>query len=304
MSKAYKILFKRVLSVSFCFIFFLIIYVGNVSSSETSKTFIWRIDSASTHVFILGSMHLAKQDLYPLSEVIEQSFDQSDVLAVEIDITKEDVIQEQFSLINRGIYLDGTSLKQILSSKTYDLLNKKLAQSYISATTFDNYKPWYLAMFLEINELVKLGYDPMYGIDYYFLTKAKNNKPIEELESFDYQINLFDGLSDKDQDLFLKYTILNLDKLETEISKTIDAWKTGNVSVLEDIIFSSFKEHPELTPIYQKIIYDRNFNMKDKIETYLNGSKVYFVVVGLGHVIGDKGLIQILSQEGFKVTQL
>ena len=51
-------------------------------------------------------------------------------------------------------------------------------------------KPWLLALTLEALELMKLGFDPQYGIDAYFLSKAQGSKKILELEGVDEQFNL------------------------------------------------------------------------------------------------------------------
>ena len=41
------------------------------------KCFLWKMQSKTSTVFILGSVHLAKPDIYPLPEKIEESFDKS-----------------------------------------------------------------------------------------------------------------------------------------------------------------------------------------------------------------------------------
>ena len=48
--------------------------------------------------------------------------------------------------------------------------------------SFNKFKPWFLAMTIISLEFVKLGYDPNFGVDKYFMDKAAGKKEILELE--------------------------------------------------------------------------------------------------------------------------
>ena len=43
--------------------------------------------------------------------------------------------------------------------------------------------------------------------------------------------------------------------------------------------------------------------MASKIEGYLKTKETYFVVVGAGHLVGSKGIIQMLKEKGYSVEQ-
>jgi uncharacterized protein YbaP (TraB family) len=157
---------------------------------------------------------------------------------------------------------------------------------------------------LESVELMKSGYDPNYGIDKYFLSKAEGRKKISELESLDYQINLLAGLNDEEQELFLLYTLNELKILVQEVDKLVDAWKSGAVEKMESTITKSLAEDRRFYTIYDKLIYKRNRNMAQKIDGYLKTNNTYFVVVGAAHLVGDRGIIQLLMDKGYSVEQL
>jgi hypothetical protein len=44
--------------------------------------------------------------------------------------------------------------------------------------------------------------------------------------------------------------------------------------------------------------------MVSKIEEYLKEKGTYFVVVGAGHLVGEKGIIETLRKKGYQVEQL
>ena len=42
--------------------------------------------------------------------------------------------------------------------------------------------------------------------------------------------------------------------------------------------------------------------MASKIEGYLKTKETYFVVVGAGHLVGDKGIIKMLKERGYSAS--
>ena len=153
-------------------------------------------------------------------------------------------------------------------------------------------------------EVIKLGLDPNLGIDKYFLSKAEGKKKILELESLDYQIDLLSHLSDKDQELFLLYTLKDLNIMEQEVNKLTQAWTTGDTKGMESILTRSVSGDKRLFPIFEKLIYERNKKMVSKIEDFLKRKETYFVIVGAGHLVGNHGIIGILKGRGYLIDQL
>jgi uncharacterized protein YbaP (TraB family) len=64
------------------------------------------------------------------------------------------------------------------------------------------------------------------------------------------------------------------------------------------------KEDPRMSSIIDKLYNKRNEKMASKIQEYLKTKETYFVVVGAGHLVGSKGIIEILREKGYTVEQL
>ena len=80
--------------------------------------------------------------------------------------------------------------------------------------------------------------------------------------------------------------------------------KNGNASKMEEILMQGLDEHPEILPIVNKIFYQRNRSMVQKIENYLDTNDIHFIVVGAGHLVGEEGIISLLSKRGYSLEQL
>jgi len=271
--------------------------------SQIQKSFLWKINSKTSTVYLLGSIHLFRKENYPLNPRIENAFEQSDVLAVEANITdvgKVDVGR----FMEIAFYPENETLEKHVSKETYEFVKKELGGLGIPPELINKQKPWFLAATLESLELLKLGYTPDSGIDMYFLSKAKGKKRIVELESLDDQLNFLSRLSDQDQELFLLSTVKDLDVLSKDMDQLINVWTSGESRSVESILTKSLAEDRRLTSIYEKLVYERNGNMTLRIEDLLRIKGTCFVIVGAGHLVGDRGIVEILKRKGYLVEQL
>jgi len=287
-------------------IFFLLYMMGYPeweAFSQEGKSFLWKVHSGASTVYISGSIHFLKKEDYPLSPKIESAFEQSDFLVVEANIQDQAKMSTQM-IMEKALYPPNESIAEHLSQKTYELLKVEAAKLGLPLELVNRQRPWFLSMALEAMELMRLGYDPSYGVDSYFLSKATGRKKILELESLDEQLHLLSSLSDQDQGLLLTLSLKDLENASRDVDRLVQAWKTGDTKGMEPIIMKNIKEDPKLVPIYEKLIDERNRRMVSKIEDYLRGKGTYFVVVGAGHLIGEKGIVETLRKKGFRVEQL
>jgi len=271
--------------------------------SQPQKSFLWKVESRTGTVYVLGSLHFAKKDIYPLHRSIENAFDQSDSLVVEANVNDVKKIDIQ-NLMEQAIYPNNDTLEKHISSETLEWLGKETGGLGIPFELLNKQKPWFLAMTLASLESIKLGLDPNLGIDHYFLSKAEGKKKILELESIDYQINLLSGFSDKDQELFLIYTLKDLQIMEQEVNQLTQAWISGDTKSMESLLTKSLSEDKRLFTIFEKLIFGRNRRMASRIEDFLETKETYFVIVGAGHLVGRQGVIELLRGKGYLVEQL
>ena len=293
-------------TISFLLFFIILILLSSVhagNNSSSQKGFLWKVQSKTGTAYILGSIHAYKSELFPLPKKMEDAFDKSDALAVEANIN-EIKPDSMMTMINGAFYQDRSTLEKHLSKETYEMTVQKLNEIGLPLELFQNTKPWFVALNVTSMELQKLGLDPEYGIDKYFLKKAENKKKIVELESIDYQINLLSGFSDAEQELFLVSAFRDLELLKGEINEILKAWNTGDTKTMESFVSKSLQDDPGMLPIYRKLVFERNKNMVSRIEGYLRTNEQYFVVVGAAHLVGKDGIIEILKKKGYLVEQL
>ncbi len=84
----------------------------------------------------------------------------------------------------------------------------------------------------------------------------------------------------------------------------LQAWVSGDAKEVEKILTRSVAEDSRLNTIYEVIIYNRNKTMASRIEDFLKIRETHFVIVGAGHLVGERGIIEILKKKGYQVDQM
>lgn len=274
---------------------------GDGGAPSGGKVFLWAVRSERGVSYLLGSIHLLKKDMYPLDRRIEEAFAGATLLAVETDVGDREKKKLESFILENALYPEGDSLGKHVSRETYDLVRRKFPAAGMDRV--DRMRPWALALTATTIEYMKLGLDPEYGIDRYFLEKADGRKKVVELERYDSVVRLLQGLPDGVQDLFLFYTLTDLETVGGEIDNIISSWSRGDVRGMETLVYRSRDEYPKLLPVYDILVSRRNRTLTDAIEGILKSGDTGFIVVGAGHLVGKDGILERLREKGYVVKQ-
>jgi uncharacterized protein YbaP (TraB family) len=275
--------------------------IATVQAAE-AKTFAWKATGKGGVVYLVGSIHVLSPDFYPLNPALEQTFKDSDLLVEEVDYAEMLDPSVQLQSLSRGMMPAGQSLDKVLSPATLALVRKAMGDLGPAGDALMQFKPWMLSVALEGFELAKVGFDPELGLDKHFYDLAKAaGKPVQGLETAEYQISRFDTMTMEQQDRMLAETLKALDTEVASVNKLGDAWKLGDAPTVERVVLADLKSDPVM---YQRLLVDRNRNWMPKIEALFPRTGHALVVVGAAHLIGPDGLIAMLKARGYTVEQL
>ncbi|WP_162848341.1 TraB/GumN family protein [Paenibacillus nanensis] len=267
-----------------------------------SRGFLWKAENGDNVVYLLGSIHVANEAMYPLRDEITEAFSEADYLAVEVDVTVENPDLGAY-IEDLGTYKDGTTLRNHVSPEVYAYLGELLTELEVPTGALDPYEPWYASMILDSVASEDSEYDAELGIDNYFMNEALESKiPIMELESYESQFKMFDSFSDAVQEQLLAGSIYSFYQEEDSTDDLFEMWVNGDVEQLTQMAVDTKAD----AEYYKAMLLDRNVLMADKIKGFLTGSQpaTYFVVVGALHMVGEDGLVALLEEMGYTVTRL
>ncbi|WP_447969718.1 TraB/GumN family protein [Nitrospira sp. M1] len=262
---------------------------------------LWSVTSGKNTAYLLGSVHVLKKENYPLHNTIDQAFRAASHLVFEVNLEEISSPLAQRRSLTKGLYTDGRTLKDVLSPENFAFTKTTLEKHGYGIELFSRMKPWMLATTITIVELQKLGFETGLGVDQHFFQKAKvQGQTIEGLETVEYQLNLFDGLSPNTQEQYLLQTLSEIDVLEQQTRQLVDSWTHGRIEGLE-VMLEKMKKFPEM---YEALIIRRNNNWLPQVESYLQNNETSMIVVGTLHLIGEQGLLALLKEKGYVITQL
>jgi uncharacterized protein YbaP (TraB family) len=280
----------------------LLICCGSVHAAGERLLF-YKLGAAGAQVYLLGSMHLARADIYPLREEIMQAFAAADTLAVELDISGENQFQIQQMILARGSYPEGETIREHLSPSTWNSLQREISGSGLPPQLLESMRPGLLVTTLSSLEMMKLGLSPELGVDRFFLDRARGQKRIHELETVEQQIGLL--LDFPQQDLLVRQTLAQLDGMEATMEELVSLWKAGDAPGLQKLILDDeLARNPEFRVIYERMFDQRNIAMSKQVEGFLKSPGRTFVVVGAGHLVGEQGMVSLLKKRGYSPQQL
>lgn len=277
-----------------------------VKPKPGTKELLWKVtsDDGAT-LYLIGTIHVFKPEYYPLPDEMDKALQKSRALILEIDMTKQDKVKTQGLVRQRGLYPPSDDLARHLSKDTGIALQNWCNNAKMPYENFVHMKPWLASLTITQSELDRLGYKSQDGVDLHLMHEAvTQGKKVIGLETEEFQLNLFADLSSDLQDQMLKLTLVDMDLIPVDAGQMMQAWREGNTEKMDELMTKDVKEHPEFAPVQEKILYERNVTMAQKLEMYLKGTDTYLCAVGCGHLCGDRSIIELLKKKGYKVTQL
>jgi uncharacterized protein len=265
--------------------------------------FAWQAEVGESTFHLLGSVHVAKPDLYPLDARIEGAFAESDVLVLELVLDEAAQLEAAQRMMMLGRLPAGKRLNDVVAPETWELLVRRQSERNLPLFGLRGFRPWFVALTVTTQALEREGFSSEHGIDEHFRrAAAERNQRVEPLETLDSQLALFTSLTPEAEEQMLRQTLEDLDSYASELSAAFRLWSAGDAAGVDELLVAPMqKEYPAL---FKQLFADRNRAM---VERMLELAKVpghYFVVVGAGHLVGSSGIVALLGSRGIPARQL
>lgn len=275
----------------------------SITSAQAEPTSsVWKVSKGSDYIYVGGTVHILPASEFPLPGAFDKAYKDSQGIVLEADLPDPNDVQAQMQMMQAMAYSDGRTLKDVLKPKTFQALSEYFAQFGASAEQLQGFKPGFIMTMMLAMEAQK---EQMAGegVDAYFDKLAeKDKKLIEYLETTEFQIDMLANLGEGDEDKFINMNLQQMSEFKPLMLKMIKAWKTGDVKVIDDVLSAQMKdESPE---IYETMITARNKDWIAKIERLFGDNDKEFVLVGAGHLAGDDSVLKLLSDKGYKISQM
>ncbi len=279
--------------------------------AEGSSPLLYKVtDSSDNTIWLFGSIHIGRDDFYPLPQSVTEAFESSDVLAVEFDIIafEKDFLAQTNSL-KTFVYTDGTKISDYIDKELYEKAVKILKENKSYNSAFDYYMPSLWSNLIDNALLTQLEFDFDKGIDRYFIKLAKKaKKEIVDIESADLQYSMLSNFSMELQAFLLESSIeaYNDPKAaKKELTDLMDLWASGDEKAFAENLqseeFDDSAEEEFAEEYNNAVVVNRNKAMTEYAQNALKSGKETFICVGAAHIVGEGAIADNLSKLGYKV---
>ena len=266
--------------------------------SSDNNTLLWQVTGKDLKKpsFLFGTFHLLCKNDINFSTQLKSAVQYADSIYMELDLDDPSTMMSGLLYLNMK---NGKKLKDFYTPEEYkkieDYFNDSLQMPMIM---FQKAKPYFL-MALLYPKMMKCK--TFSGVDEEIMTLAKqNNKQIIGLETMEFQSSIFDSIPYELQAEELLKNIDSLDKYKNEFDTLMQAYKSQQLNAMEELMGKSefaMEKYENLLVNY------RNVNWVKQLKEIMK-NKSAFVAVGAGHLLGEKGLINLLKVEGYVVEPM
>lgn len=270
----------------------------DTKSAERASSLLWEISGkkVKSPSYIFGTMHLIPKDQFLFPESLQDKVKNSDLLVMEIGGLSEQMKGMQLMMLEEGNLFDHFTEEQ--ADSIYDYSEKNLGYTEEQLNTmFGKMKPFVLIQLMTKNAF---GENPAsYEMSLEKIAKEKEIE-VEGLETVEEQMALFDSIPMKDQVKMVMSSLRNVDSSAIETQKLIDAYLKQDIDSLHRYMNQS---DSEISGFEDEFLNKRNENWIPLIKQYIKKNKT-FIAVGAGHLGGEKGVIELLRQEGYTLKPI
>ena len=271
--------------------------------AEGAHPALWKLSDADTSIYLFGTVHVLKPGTEWMTDKVEKAVTGADRFYMEVSLADQQNLPAIQQLVQRYAVLPpGDSLSNHVPAATAEQLKASIATMGIPAEAVDRFKPWFAGVTYSGMRFLKLGYDSSKGVEAALGALAQaHNVPIEGLETMDFQMRLFDSMTDEETKAFIQDLLMDEADLGKMMNEITESWTQGDLSALDREINDMDKVSPSLA---EKLLYNRNQTWARSIEMMLARPGTFTVAVGSGHFVGKRSVIQILENDGFTVERV
>ena len=254
-------------------------------------------------IYIFGTYHLADEKAFPLPEIVETAWTNSNRYVCELSMEDWTRFPDELNKkINESIII-GTGKSLIDELTQEELITVVSLLGDEQAATLICYEPWVLSSVLaaSFTEICELNFE--YSYDSYFINLAKQQeKELLGLDTLETQMKL-NCYGDWDIQLdMLKEQIAAFNEIEKNREEILDfynAYLSSDEEAFSSKYFDDIEKSKAEKSYYgdyiDSLLTQRNLLWTEQLNNYLLEGGVTFVFAGCGHFTGIDSVQKLLQ---------
>jgi uncharacterized protein YbaP (TraB family) len=259
------------------------------------KSLLWRISGKGLKhpSYLYGTMHDGDERLFRFGDSVYQALENTQGFAMEVN--PDEMIAYYINKLLDAV--EGSKpLHEVITKQDFNKYRKALTRKFskpaTEVTTFDiigeKYK-W-------VGDLLESGARNTVMDSYLYYTARRQGKWVGGVEDLVDQTGMAEGLIDETDLDFL----LEDDSAQSGSTDTTRTEKLIQLYLNQDLAGIEALFEPEPAILKDLLLINRNRKMARRIDS-LTSLRSMFIAIGVAHLPGEKGVIQLLQKSGFTV---
>ena len=261
--------------------------------------------------YIVGTYHLAPGNFADSIPGLKDAFASCKQIYGELDMQDALSDENRDKLEKAQILPEGTTLSSLLTKEQMDRVNALMRETIgadmtnpMLAAQFDKMTPMALSTTLTVFAFIKKSpnFNPMNLLDSHLqLLAQKQGMVIKGLETVDFQVEVLYGSSLEKQVEELMCVVDNFDDVVEMAEFVTAAYFSQDLDQLLDVTNEEGEGPCASSPeSNDNLIYNRNANWVKAMPDIMRQAPTFFAV-GAAHLCGDRGVLRLLEQAGYKI---
>lgn len=269
---------------------------SGLAFSQSPHTLLWQISGKqlTRPSYLFGTMHVLCADDAALSDSLKAVIAGCDKIYFEINLGD---MSGMLGAIRYMQMNDEKKLSDLLDPAAYARVKAYFAQhaAMLPFAMLERLKPMLISGIIEEEGL---GCPTTDGMEMMIMKEAHpNKKPVDGLETVEFQARLFDSIPYGEQ---AKELVNDIDSVESNKKMTQNLAELYKKQDLDQIDQLSRKGDQAMNKYMDILLYDRNRKWAKMLDSLMQGNSL-LIAVGAAHLPGENGVIDLLRKEGYTV---
>lgn len=274
--------------------------------TDEDKSLLWEISGQdlTESSFLYGTIHMINKSDFFLTESTKEALSDTDQITFEINMEDMSNFAALMPVMMKMFMSDGQTLKDLYTEEEYELVQAHFEKLGLPLAFLGRIKPMFLSMMASEDAMNMQGSAQSGEIVSYEMELMKmaqeQEKPIDGLETAEFQMSLFDSIPYDVQAQMLMATIKSGDSGEedNQLEQMVEMYKNQDIQGMQRMVKGDkggISEYEEL------LLLRRNRNWIPVMEEMMAKNATFFAV-GAGHLGGEEGVIALLRKAGYTVS--
>jgi len=269
-------------------------------ASRFDRGLLWEVarkGGPASHVY--GTIHVGDARLETLPAPVSAAFARASSLMLEF--LPDPYTSERFT--EAAMFLDRQTLEEKIGADDFERALAQLRPIGLSREFVNKLKPW--GVLLNLRD-VRDASGPPPDVRLAAMARARR-MPVLQIEGVEEQIFTFDELPMEAQVALLRHSLAHRDELAQLGERTLDAYLAGDLERIWQLREQYAARHAEVADyqaaLTKRVIHDRSVVMAFRMQSELRRGHA-FVALGALHLYGDKGVLALLEQDGWRTRRV